>query len=89
MIFCGWTKPIQSPNYGKRTLSMHRLIRIVIKIIISFVILFIGGGAYAIADVAGAGALINLIISLCTIGSLIGVIKYKPKSPDTGLDKTI
>jgi len=67
---------------------MRSLIRIIIKIIISFIILFMGGGAYAIADVSGAGALINLIISLAIIGSLIGVIKYKPKAPGTALDKT-
>ena len=70
-------------------MSMRKLVRIVIKLLLSFVVVVLYGGASAFARAVGAGGLVMLIISLGALGALTGIYRYKPKAPETELDKTL
>lgn len=68
---------------------MSRFIRILIKLVLAMVVLFIFSGAMAFLEaLGGGGATERMIIMLGAIGALTAIVKYKPKEPETSLDKS-
>ena len=69
-------------------MNLDRVIRVAIKLLLSFVLLFIFGSAMAIMDAANAGPLFHILVLVGTVGALRAIYKYEPNPKSTELDKS-